>query len=67
MYFTYLYVDETNMLMEDGKLFSIIDFCGDPACDLVIAWTYLSGNSLEIFIVPLWEKDPALAVHRFNI
>ena len=23
---------------------------GDPACDLVIAWTYLSGKAREIFI-----------------
>ena len=43
-----------NMLMEEGRLTSIIDFgctaVGDPACDLVIAWTYLSGRSREIFI-----------------
>lgn len=43
-----------NMLMKDGKLSAIIDFggmgIGDPACDLVIAWTYLEGNSSEIFI-----------------
>ncbi len=23
---------------------------GDPACDLVIAWTYFSGKAREIFI-----------------
>jgi aminoglycoside phosphotransferase (APT) family kinase protein len=43
-----------NILMDDGKLSAIIDFggvaIGDPACDLVIAWTYLSGKSREIFI-----------------
>ena len=43
-----------NILMEDGKLSAVIDFgsaaVGDPACDLVIAWTYLSGKSREIFI-----------------
>ncbi len=43
-----------NMLMDSGKLSSIIDFggvaVGDPACDLVIAWTYLSGQSREIFV-----------------
>ena len=36
------------------KLSAIIDFggasVGDPACDLVIAWTYLSGKAREIFI-----------------
>jgi len=46
-----------NMLMEDGKLSSIIDFggmaVGDPACDLVIAWTYLAGKSREIFIAEM--------------
>lgn len=43
-----------NMLMDSGKLSAIIDFggtaVGDPACDLVIAWTYLSGKSREIFM-----------------
>lgn len=43
-----------NMLMSNGKLSAIIDFggnaVGDPACDLVIAWTYLSGASRQIFI-----------------
>jgi aminoglycoside phosphotransferase (APT) family kinase protein len=42
---------------DDGKsykLSAVIDFggaaVGDPACDLVIAWTYLSGKAREIFI-----------------
>lgn len=43
-----------NMLINNAKLSAIIDFggvaVGDPACDLVIAWTYLSGKSREIFI-----------------
>ena len=43
-----------NMLIEGGKLCAIIDFggaaIGDPACDLVIAWSYLSGKSRESFI-----------------
>ena len=46
-----------NMLMEDGKLSAVIDFggmaMGDPACDLVIAWTYLSGKAREIFIAEM--------------
>ena len=46
-----------NMLMDNGKLSAIIDFCGvavgDPACDLVIAWTYLSGKAREIFIAEM--------------
>jgi len=43
-----------NILMDSGKLSAVIDFggaaVGDPACDLVIAWTYLSGKAREIFI-----------------
>lgn len=43
-----------NMLMENATLSAVIDFggtaVGDPACDLVIAWTYLSGKARDIFI-----------------
>jgi aminoglycoside phosphotransferase (APT) family kinase protein len=43
-----------NILMDGGKLSAVIDFggaaVGDPACDLVIAWTYLSGKARQIFI-----------------
>lgn len=43
-----------NMLIQNGKLSAIIDFggmaLGDPACDLVIAWTFLNGEARKIFI-----------------
>lgn len=43
----------TNFLIQDKKLCGVIDFGGlaqgDPACDLVIAWTYLSKEAREIF------------------
>ncbi len=43
-----------NILIQDGKLSAIIDFggmgVGDPACDLVIAWTFLKDKAREIFI-----------------
>lgn len=43
-----------NILMLESKLSAVIDFggiaVGDPACDLVIAWTYLSGEARDIFI-----------------
>lgn len=43
-----------NMLMDGGKLSAAIDFggstVGDPACALVIAWTYLAGKAREIFM-----------------
>jgi aminoglycoside phosphotransferase (APT) family kinase protein len=42
-----------NLLVRDDRLSAVIDFgtcgVGDPACDLVIAWTFLSGRSREIF------------------
>lgn len=42
-----------NLLVADGRLSAVIDFgcsaVGDPACDTVIAWTFLSGPSREIF------------------
>ncbi|OGV25630.1 MAG: hypothetical protein A3F18_01550 [Legionellales bacterium RIFCSPHIGHO2_12_FULL_37_14] len=42
------------MNLKDGHLSGVIDFggmaVGDPACDLVIAWTFLKGKSREIFM-----------------
>lgn len=42
-----------NILIKDGRLVGVIDFggvgIGDPACDLVIVWTFLKGKAREIF------------------
>jgi aminoglycoside phosphotransferase (APT) family kinase protein len=42
-----------NLLVERGELSAVIDFgllgVGDPACDLAVAWTYLSGPAREVF------------------
>jgi aminoglycoside phosphotransferase (APT) family kinase protein len=42
-----------NLLVRDGHLAAVIDFgtcgVGDPACDLVLAWTFLSGPARERF------------------
>lgn len=42
-----------NLLVQDGRLNAVIDFgssaVGDPACDTVIAWTYLTGNARQTF------------------
>ncbi|MER9201367.1 phosphotransferase, partial [Mesorhizobium sp. M0933] len=42
-----------NLLVEDGKLYAVVDFgssaIGDPACDLVIAWTEFYGESRQAF------------------
>ncbi|KXF76874.1 aminoglycoside phosphotransferase [Paramesorhizobium deserti] len=50
-----------NLLVENGKLCAVIDFgssaIGDPACDLVIAWTQFSGESREAFRAALSLDD----------
>lgn len=42
-----------NLLVADGELAAVIDFgtsgVGDPACDLVIAWTMFTGQSRKAF------------------
>jgi aminoglycoside phosphotransferase (APT) family kinase protein len=42
-----------NLLVRDGRLSAVIDFgssgVGDPACDCVIAWTFLDGASRDRF------------------
>ncbi|XAS67643.1 aminoglycoside phosphotransferase family protein [Micrococcaceae bacterium Sec5.7] len=46
-------VSASNLLVRDGRLSAVIDFgtsgVGDPACDVTIAWTFLSGASREAF------------------
>jgi aminoglycoside phosphotransferase (APT) family kinase protein len=42
-----------NLLVREGRLAAVLDFgtsgIGDPACDTVIAWTFLSGSSRDRF------------------
>lgn len=42
-----------NLLVRDGRLAAVIDFgtsgVGDPACDLAITWTFLTGDGREAF------------------
>jgi len=42
-----------NLLVEDRQLSAVIDFgllgVGDPACDLMVAWTYLSADPRHAF------------------
>ena len=42
-----------NLLVDRGRLSGVIDFgtsgVGDPACDLVIAWTFLDAGAREAF------------------
>jgi aminoglycoside phosphotransferase (APT) family kinase protein len=46
-------VAATNLLVADGRLTAVIDFgcsaVGDPACDLVMTWTFLVGESRDAF------------------
>lgn len=46
-------VAASNLLVTEGRLRAVIDFgcaaVGDPACDLVMAWTFFAGESSEVF------------------
>jgi aminoglycoside phosphotransferase (APT) family kinase protein len=46
-------VTPSNLIVSDGQLRAVIDFgcagVGDPACDLVIAWTFLTVDGREAF------------------
>ena len=63
-----------NLLVYQGKLNAVIDFggmgIGDPACDLVIAWKFFSGESRKTFreILPLdkgtWARGRAWALWK---
>jgi aminoglycoside phosphotransferase (APT) family kinase protein len=57
-----------NLLVVDGKLAAVIDFgtsgVGDPACDLVIAWTMLSGDSRRAFREAVGQDEGAWARAR---
>lgn len=43
----------TNLLIQNGRLNAVIDFgglgVGDPACDMLVAWTFLSAETRDIF------------------
>ncbi|WP_282942639.1 aminoglycoside phosphotransferase family protein [Paenibacillus sp. RC67] len=50
-----------NLLVNDGQLSAVIDFgtlgVGDPACDLMVAWTLLSAESRDNFRAALPIDD----------
>lgn len=70
-------VAPTNLLVRDGRLSAVIDFgcsaVGDPACDLVSAWTFFSGPSREAFraALPLdaatWARGRGWALWKASI
>ena len=61
-------VAEGNLLVRDGQLSAVIDFgtsgVGDPACDLVLAWTFLSGAGRRAFRDAVGQDDAAWARAR---
>lgn len=52
-----------NLLVDDGRLVSVIDFgctgAGDPACDLFPAWNLLPAGAREVFRGALGVDDSA--------
>ena len=63
-----------NLLVRDGRLAAVIDFgtsgVGDPACDVVIAWTLLQGESRDAFrrrsapIAATWARGRGWALWK---
>lgn len=57
-----------NLLVVGGKLYAVIDFgtsgVGDPACDLVIAWTMFDGESRRAFREAVDQDDAMWARAR---
>ena len=66
-----------NLLLRDGRLHAVIDFgsmaIGDPACDLVIAWTFLTAEPRSVFRSALaldegtWKRGCAWALWKASI
>jgi aminoglycoside phosphotransferase (APT) family kinase protein len=58
----------SNLLVAEGRLGAVIDFgclgVGDPACDLVPAWTLFSGESRDVFRAALGVDDATWARGR---
>lgn len=62
----------SNILTQNGRLSAVIDFgnlgIGDPACDLVIAWNFLTAAQREAFREglevdePTWERGKGWAL-----
>ncbi len=54
-------LEPSNLLAIDGQLSAVIDFgccaVGDPACDLVMAWTYFDEHECDIFQSSLCFDD----------
>jgi aminoglycoside phosphotransferase (APT) family kinase protein len=66
-----------NLLVRDGRLAAVIDFgsmaVGDPACDLVIAWTFLTAQTRPAFRAAvgtddaIWQRGRGWALWKASI
>lgn len=64
----------SNLLVRNGRLSAVIDFgtcgVGDPACDLVLAWTFLDAQAREAFQrtlnpdADMWRRGQAWALWK---
>jgi aminoglycoside phosphotransferase (APT) family kinase protein len=61
-------LDSRNLLVEEGRLSAVIDFgclgVGDPACDVMLAWTLLSTETRDVFRAALSVDDGTWARGR---
>ena len=67
-------VAQNNLLVRDGRLCGVIDFgtsaVGDPACDTVLAWTFLDGDSRRAYreLLPVdrdtWKRGRGWALWK---
>lgn len=57
-----------NILVDGGRLSAVIDFSalcvGDPACDVMVAWTLLSAEARDVFRAALEVDDATWARGR---
>jgi aminoglycoside phosphotransferase (APT) family kinase protein len=57
-----------NLLVQRGRISAVIDFeglgVGDPACDLIVAWSLLSAHTRDIFRTALAVDDATWARGR---
>jgi len=57
-----------NLLARRGRLSAVIDFgcsgVGDPACDVMAAWTFLSAENREVFRAAVGVDDATWARGR---
>ncbi len=61
-------IQAVNLLVEQGRLTAVIDFgclgVGDPACDLIAAWSFFDAETREVFRAALGVDDAAWARGR---